>query len=55
MKNTRQNPNTHLTLKTLAETTLSLQNPESIQDVADIPNVEKTEEGSEGKQQNLKM
>ena len=50
--NLRPNPSTHFSLETLAEAAVSLQNPESIQVVADPPNVEQAEERSEGKQQN---
>ena len=43
-------PRTHLALETLAEATISLQNPEVAHDIADIPNlmqVEKVPEGQE--------
>ena len=33
------NPKTHLTLETLAEAAISLQDPEVAHDVADIPNL----------------
>ena len=33
------NPKTHLALKTLAEATISLQNPEVAHDIVDIPKI----------------
>ena len=55
VKSSRPNPSTHFALETLAEAAVSLQNPESIQAAADLPNIEQAEERSEGKQQNWKV
>ena len=52
VKNSRPNPSTHFSLQTLAEAAVSLQNPKSVQDVADPPNVEQAEERSKSKNQN---
>ena len=43
MKEANPNPSTHLTLETLAEAAVSLQPPESSQDVANLPNIEPAE------------
>ena len=43
VKNSRPNPITHFALETLSEATVSLQNPESIQDAANLPNIEQAE------------
>ena len=40
LKNSRSNPSSCFTLETLAEAIVSLQNPESIQDATNPPNVE---------------
>ena len=40
MKDAKPNPSTHITLETLAEAAVSLQPPESSQDVANLPNIE---------------
>ena len=52
VNNSKPNPSTHFSLETLVEAAVSLQNPESIQVVADPPNDEKAEERSKRKQQN---
>ena len=41
-------PRMHLALETLAEATISLQNPEVAHDIADIPNLTQVEEVPEG-------
>ena len=43
MKEAKPNPNTLLTLETLTEATVSLQPPESIQTVVNLPNIEPAE------------
>ena len=43
VKDSKQNPSTHLTLETLAEAAVSLQHPESSQVVANLPNIEQVE------------
>ena len=52
VKDAKPNPSTHLTLETLAEATVSLQNPESSQAAANLPNIEQAEEIPEYQQQN---
>ena len=52
VKNSIPNPISHFALETLAEVAVSIQNPESIQATADLPNIEQTEERLEGKKQN---
>ena len=42
------NPKTHLTLETLAEATISLQDPKAAHDDVDIPNLMQVEEVPEG-------
>ena len=46
--NSSPNPRTHPALETLAEATISLQNPEVPHDIADIPNLIQVEEVPEG-------
>ena len=46
MKEGKPNPSTHLTLETLAEAAVSLQPPESSQDVVNLPNIEPLVEGA---------
>ena len=41
-------PIMHLALETLAEATISLQNPEVAHDIADIPNIMQVEKAPEG-------
>ena len=43
VKNAKPNPSTHLTLETLAEAAISLQNLESSQAAANLPNIEQDE------------
>ena len=43
MKDAKPNPSTHLTLETLAEVAVSLQNLESSQATANLPNIEHAE------------
>ena len=43
MKEAKLNLSTHLTLKTLAEATVSLQPPESSQAAVNLPNIEPIE------------
>ena len=53
MKNSNTNPNsqTHFALETLAEGTVSLQNPEVAKDAAAFPNLMQAEEVPEDQQQ----
>ena len=44
IKESKQNPSTHLTLETLVEAAVSLQPPESSQGPVNLPNIELAEE-----------
>ena len=50
MINSNPNPRTHLSLETLEEAAISLQNPEVAHDIADIPNLMQVEEVPEGQE-----
>ena len=52
LKNSISNPSSRLTLETLAEAAVSLQNPEAIQEATDFPNIGQVEEIPEYQQQN---
>ena len=43
-------PRTHLSLETLAEAAIILQNPEVAHDIVDIPNIMRVEEVPEGQE-----